>query len=119
MEIILSAAQEYAQAHSSLPGSLSEEILAHTLATHPESHMISGPLQGTFLSMISRMIKPLKSEPLQVIARYVWPKGLLQMVCCTQLKKGEMMRKQQRVFFQKVNLHTRLSSILVMQWTKL
>lgn len=58
MEIILSAAQEYAQAHSSLPGSLSEEILAHTLATHPESHMISGPLQGTLLSMISRMIKP-------------------------------------------------------------
>jgi predicted O-methyltransferase YrrM len=58
MEIILSAAQEYAQAHSSLPGSLSEEILAYTLATHPESHMISGPLQGTLLSMISRMIKP-------------------------------------------------------------
>ena len=58
MEIILSAAQEYAQAHSSLPDSLTEEILAHTLATHPEAHMISGPLQGKLLSMISRMIQP-------------------------------------------------------------
>ena len=58
MEIILPAAQEYALAHSSSPDSLTEEVLAFTLATHPESHMISGPLQGMLLSMISRMLQP-------------------------------------------------------------
>ncbi len=58
MEIILTAAQEYAIAHSSRPDSLKDELLNHTLATHPEAHMISGPLQGLLLSMISRMIQP-------------------------------------------------------------
>ncbi len=58
MEIILKAAQEYALSHSSKPDSLKEEIFNFTLANHPESHMISGPLQGLLLSMISRMVKP-------------------------------------------------------------
>ena len=58
MDIILTAAHEYAQKHSSEPDRLLEEIHAHTLANHPEAHMISGHLQGRLLSMISRMIRP-------------------------------------------------------------
>jgi len=58
MDIILTAAHEYAQKHSSEPDRLLEEIHAHTLANHPEAHMISGHLQGRLLSMISKMIRP-------------------------------------------------------------
>jgi caffeoyl-CoA O-methyltransferase len=88
MEIILSAAQEYAQAHSSLPDSLTEEILVHTLATHPESHMISGPLQGKLLSMISRMIQPRRILEIGTFTGYsalclaegLTPEGLLHTI---------------------------------------
>lgn len=58
MDIILTAAHEYAALHSSDPDKLLDEIHAYTLANHPEAHMISGPLQGRLLSMISRMIRP-------------------------------------------------------------
>jgi predicted O-methyltransferase YrrM len=37
---------------------LLSEIYQYTLENHPESHMISGPLQGNLLTMISRMIQP-------------------------------------------------------------
>jgi predicted O-methyltransferase YrrM len=37
---------------------LLSEIHQYTLENHPESHMISGPLQGNLLTMVSRMIQP-------------------------------------------------------------
>jgi caffeoyl-CoA O-methyltransferase len=58
MEIILTAANAYALAHSTAPNRLLEEIHEFTLANHPEAHMISGPLQGRLLSLLSKMISP-------------------------------------------------------------
>ena len=58
MEIVLTPANAYALAHSSAPDRLLEEIHAYTLANHPEAHMISGPLQGRLLSLLSRMVRP-------------------------------------------------------------
>ena len=58
MEFISPLAQQYAEQHSSPTNELLQEIYAFTLAHHTEPHMISGPIQGNFLSMISKMIQP-------------------------------------------------------------
>jgi caffeoyl-CoA O-methyltransferase len=58
MEFILPLANDYAEQNSSATDALLQEIHAFTQDNHAEPHMISGPLQGNLLSMLSRMIKP-------------------------------------------------------------
>jgi caffeoyl-CoA O-methyltransferase len=58
MEIIDPLAQAYAEKYSSKLGPLLEEIEAYTTAHHPESHMLSGPLQGRLLAMVSTLLRP-------------------------------------------------------------
>jgi len=58
MDIILPLANEYAEKNSSATDGLLQEIHAFTQENHAEPHMISGPLQGNLLSMLSKMIKP-------------------------------------------------------------
>lgn len=58
MDLIHQLANEYALKHSSPMDNLLSEIHQYTLENHPESHMVSGPLQGNLLTMISRMIQP-------------------------------------------------------------
>lgn len=58
MDVIHQLANEYALKHSSPMDELLSEIHQYTLENHPESHMISGPLQGNLLTMISKMIQP-------------------------------------------------------------
>jgi caffeoyl-CoA O-methyltransferase len=58
MDFILPLANEYAEQHSSTTDALLQEIHAFTQDNHAEPHMISGPLQGNLLTMLSRMIKP-------------------------------------------------------------
>lgn len=58
MDVIHQLANEYALRHSSPMDELLSEIHQYTLENHPESHMISGQLQGNLLTMISRMIQP-------------------------------------------------------------
>jgi hypothetical protein len=58
MEFSLEAANDYCLQHSSSTPELLEEIHAFTNQHHTEPHMLSGPLQGKFLSMISQMIQP-------------------------------------------------------------
>jgi len=58
MEIMLTAAHEYSVQFSEEQDALLKEIYAYTIANHAESHMISGPVQGQFLTMISKMIRP-------------------------------------------------------------
>lgn len=58
MDLIHQLANEYALKHSTPMDNLLSEIHQYTLDNHPESHMISGPLQGNLLTMISRMIQP-------------------------------------------------------------
>jgi predicted O-methyltransferase YrrM len=49
---------QYADNYTSAQNELLQEILDHTLQTHPASNMISGHLQGQFLSLISKIIQP-------------------------------------------------------------
>jgi predicted O-methyltransferase YrrM len=58
MDFILPLANDYAVQNSSATDELLCEIHAYTQENHAEPHMISGPLQGNLLSMLSRMIKP-------------------------------------------------------------
>jgi caffeoyl-CoA O-methyltransferase len=58
MDLIEPLAQAYAERYSSPTAPLLEEIAAYTKAQHPEAHMLSGPLQGKFLEIVSRLIRP-------------------------------------------------------------
>jgi predicted O-methyltransferase YrrM len=58
MELVNSLAQAYAERYSSGLDPLLEEIAAYTAAHHPEAHMLSGPLQGKLLEMISQLLRP-------------------------------------------------------------
>jgi caffeoyl-CoA O-methyltransferase len=58
MELINPLAQAYAERYSSRPDALLEEIAAYTATHHPEAHMLSGPLQGKLLEMVSRLMAP-------------------------------------------------------------
>jgi caffeoyl-CoA O-methyltransferase len=60
MEIVIQAAHDYSVQFSEEEDALLKEIYEYTIAHHPESHMISGPVQGQFLTMISQMIRPKK-----------------------------------------------------------
>jgi caffeoyl-CoA O-methyltransferase len=58
MEIINAKAEEYALQFSTPTDALLQEIEKYTLQNHPHSNMLSGPVQGKVLEMISKMIKP-------------------------------------------------------------
>ena len=51
-------AQTYAQRYSSPSAPLLQEIAAYTAAHHREAHMLSGPLQGKFLEILSLLLRP-------------------------------------------------------------
>ncbi|HLI94364.1 MAG TPA: class I SAM-dependent methyltransferase, partial [Puia sp.] len=58
MDLIEPRAEAYAEKYSSGTGPLLQEIAAYTRAHHPEAHMLSGPVQGKFLELISRLMRP-------------------------------------------------------------
>ncbi len=58
MDIINPIAQTYAERYSTPLSPLLQEIEAYTAENHPEAHMLSGPLQGKFLEMISCLVRP-------------------------------------------------------------
>lgn len=58
MEIINTKAEDYAARFTTPTDSLLQEIEKYTLENHPQANMLSGPIQGKLLEMISRMIRP-------------------------------------------------------------
>src|SRR5688500_5724309 len=58
MNIINAAVQQYTEKYTSAEDELLKEVFDFTVQNHPKHHMISGPLQGKFLEMVSFMIKP-------------------------------------------------------------
>jgi predicted O-methyltransferase YrrM len=58
LEPINEAITAYAMQYSSPEPEVLQEIAAGTIAEHPHYHMLSGHLQGRFLSMISKLVKP-------------------------------------------------------------
>ena len=58
MEILSALAQDYAEQHSSPQELLLQEVETFTRANHSEAHMLSGFLQGRFLSLFSELLRP-------------------------------------------------------------
>jgi len=57
-EIISDKVNDYATAFSEPTDELLKEIEDFTMSQHPHSNMLSGPLQGKLLEMLSKVIKP-------------------------------------------------------------
>lgn len=60
MDIINSLAQSYSEKFSSQENELLHDIAVHTNAHHAHANMLSGHVQGRFLSMISTLLKPMR-----------------------------------------------------------
>jgi len=58
VDIIAPQAWDYALLHSSGADPLLEEVEQYTRQHHIEAHMLSGQLQGQFLSLFSRLVQP-------------------------------------------------------------
>lgn len=58
MEIVHPQAQTYAEKYTSPEDELLHEVAQYTYAHHARSHMLSGHLQGAFLTAVSQMIGP-------------------------------------------------------------
>jgi predicted O-methyltransferase YrrM len=58
MELFHPLLEHYIQKYTTGSDTLLAEVYEYTIKNHPKHHMISGPLQGRFLEMISNMIKP-------------------------------------------------------------
>ncbi len=57
-DIINNTAEEYALRYTTPTDHLLQEIEKYTHKNHPHANMLSGPLQGMLLELISKMIKP-------------------------------------------------------------
>jgi len=57
MDLILPLVQAYAEKYSSPENSLLQQVNQQT-QQHPQAHMLSGHLQGKFLELLSRLLKP-------------------------------------------------------------
>lgn len=58
MEIIDPHINTYAERFTAAEPELLKQLNEHTAANHAHSHMLSGHLQGRFLSMISKLLQP-------------------------------------------------------------
>jgi caffeoyl-CoA O-methyltransferase len=59
-ELINDKAEKYAALYSSPTDDLLQEIEKFTVQNHPNANMLSGPVQGKLLELISRMVNPEK-----------------------------------------------------------
>jgi caffeoyl-CoA O-methyltransferase len=60
MDIVNPLAEKYTEQYTISHDALLQQIIDETYATHAQSHMLSGHVQGKLLQMVSYMIQPLK-----------------------------------------------------------
>ena len=60
MELVNLLAEEYAAKYSSEEDELLKKINLHTTQSHEHAHMLSGHVQGSFLTMLSELLRPEK-----------------------------------------------------------
>ena len=60
MELINPLVEKYAADFSSREDDLLQRVSAYTMQNHPQAHMLSGQVQGEFLTIISRLLQPHK-----------------------------------------------------------
>lgn len=57
-ELVNALAEKYAARFSEMPDELLQEVMLYTEQHHPHAHMLSGPVQGAMLTMISCLLQP-------------------------------------------------------------
>ena len=60
MELVNITAEAYAAKFSTAEDELLQEINRYTTQTHAKAHMLSGQVQGSFLTLLSRLLQPTK-----------------------------------------------------------
>lgn len=114
MDLIHPEINNYALQNSSQDDPLLNEIKIFTEQNHAEYPMLSGPLQGAFLSMVSRMIKPKKILEIGTFVGYsalCLAKGLAEDGILHTIEKREEDAKIAQSFFNrsvfkdKIQLH--------------
>ena len=60
MDLVNNAAEAYAATFSLEEDALLKAINLHTTQHHPHAHMLSGQVQGSFLSLLSHLLRPKK-----------------------------------------------------------
>jgi caffeoyl-CoA O-methyltransferase len=60
MELVNHIAEGYAQRFTSPLGPVEQAVHAYTVGSHPHAHMISGPVQGMLLQLLSQLMRPLR-----------------------------------------------------------
>jgi len=60
MELVNITAEAYAAKFSTAEDELLQEINRYTTQTHTKAHMLSGQVQGSFLTLLSRLLQPTK-----------------------------------------------------------
>ncbi|MCO6496452.1 MAG: O-methyltransferase [Chitinophagaceae bacterium] len=58
MELINGLAERYSEKFTSPTDALLSELEEYTMKNHAHAHMLSGPVQGKLLEMISRIVRP-------------------------------------------------------------
>lgn len=58
LDLVSTLAEQYALNYTGPEDPILGELEQYTRANHAEHHMLSGPLQGKFLEMVSHMIRP-------------------------------------------------------------
>ena len=114
MELFHPLLEEYSQKYTSAHDELLEEVYRFTLQNHPKHHMISGPLQGKFLEMISFMLRPQRILEIGTFTGYsalclskgLHERGLLHTIELRKEDAGHAKRFFDRSFFRdKIILH--------------
>jgi caffeoyl-CoA O-methyltransferase len=60
MDIVNPLAEKYVEQFTTAHDTLLQQVMIETYATHAQSHMLSGHVQGKFLQTVSRMMQPHK-----------------------------------------------------------
>jgi len=58
MELINQLAEQYADNNTSQEDELLQQVAAFTMSNHAQAHMLSGHVQGSFLTILSTLIQP-------------------------------------------------------------
>jgi len=58
MELINQLAEQYADNNTSPEDDLLQQVAAFTMSNHAHAHMLSGHVQGTFLTILSTLVQP-------------------------------------------------------------
>ena len=58
MELVNNLAEQYASIFTSPEDELIQQVYTYTMDNHPHAHMLSGPVQGRFLTILSCLLQP-------------------------------------------------------------